>query len=184
VSSCFPPSYHTETCIPLISVKFSAAICFNKHYMSQLWHETKMCIMLLSEQTLFLWWIITQSDACSVGWKQEHLVYTQMSLYCFLPSQRGSYEIYSIILPVCPVAIASTAILKHYSKIFGCHFNSHSQQFLITYVNFSFFIWMLWFTVVHIIHCNIDKESNHILGEQQLLVLVMYNLNPHKIPQY
>ena len=37
--------------------------------------------------------------------------------------------------------------------------------------------------VLGIIHCNTDKESNHILGEQ-LFVLVMHHFNPHKIPQY
>jgi len=36
--------------------------------------------------------------------------------------------------------------------------------------------------VLGIIHCDTDKLSNHILGEQ-LFVLVMYHFNPHKIPR-
>jgi hypothetical protein len=37
--------------------------------------------------------------------------------------------------------------------------------------------------VLGMIHCDSDKERNHILGEQ-LFVLLMYHFSPHKIPQY
>jgi hypothetical protein len=47
-------------------------------------------------------------------------------------------------LPLGPVAIASRAILKYWSRILRCDFNFQSQQFLITYVKSRFLIWMLF----------------------------------------